>query len=396
GQRPPDRTHPFGHGRAEHLAALFEALLLLAATVYIAYGAIHRLATGADDIDVNAWTIGTIGLVIAIDIWRTTSSHVAAREYDSPALASNALHFASDLAGSVAVLIGLVLVMTGFPAGDSLAALIVAAIVATSAGRLLWDNAQVLMDVAPEGAERAATRAVTNLDLPLTLRRLRIRRSAGQYLADIVIAVDAISHVSQGHAIADSVEEAVQAALPGADVVVHVEPLDSTGSIRDRVTAAALAHPGIHEVHDVRVLLTDGVPEASLHIKVRPDMRLDHAHELAERVERDIRDKVTGISHVDVHIEPVDAEAVEAGAVVDDQLLLIIAAASIELTGHPYVEARLRDAPRGLTAYVTIVARADQSLHDAHELATDVEELIQRRAPSIIDVVVHTEPVYES
>jgi cation diffusion facilitator family transporter len=392
GQRPPDRSHPFGHGRAEHLAALFEGLLLLGATIFIAYGAISRLASGAEGVEVKTWTLGVIVVVILIDVWRTVSSHVAARQFNSPALASNALHFASDLAGSVAVLVGLVAVRAGFNAGDSLAALIVAAIVATSAGRLLWDNAQVLMDVAPEGAERAATRAVTNLDLPLSLRRLRIRRSAGQYLADVVIEVGAIDHVSQGHALANAVEEAVQDALPGADVVVHVEPADATGSIRDRVTAAALAHPGIHEVHDVRVLLTDGVPETSLHIKVRPDIRLDHAHELAERVERDIREKVVGIRHVDVHIEPVDAEAVEAGVVVDDELLALIGEAAQTLTGHPYLEARMRNEPRGLTAYVTIVARGDQTLREAHELATQVEDYIQQRAPSVVDVVVHTEP----
>lgn len=392
GQRPPDRRHPFGHGRAEHLAALAEALLLLAATAYIAIDAIGRLVRGERGVDVGTWTFAVILVVIGIDIWRTTASHVAARRYGSPALASNALHFASDLAGSVAVLIGLLLVRSGIDAGDSLAALVVAGIVATTAVRLLWSNAQVLMDVAPEGAERSATRAVNALDLPLTLRRLRIRRSAGQYLADIVIGVAAIDHVSQGHALADAVEKAVHEALPGSDVVVHVEPDESTGSIRDRVTAAALAHPGIHEVHNVRVLLVEGVPETSLHLKVRPDMRLDHAHELADRVEADIRSKVVGIRHVDVHIEPVDAEAVEVGVVLDDELMRRIAAAVLETTGHPYVEARLRDAPRGLTAYVTVLAPGRGSLREAHQLATLVEERIQRSVPDIVDVVVHTEP----
>lgn len=393
GHRPPDRRHPFGHGRAEHLAALAESIALLAVTAFIAGQAIHRLAVGGHGPTVHAWLLGVAGLVIAIDVWRTVVSRRAASEFGSPAMESNALHFGSDLLGSLAVFAGLVLARFGLDAGDSIAALVVAAIVATNASRLLWDNAQVLMDVAPEGAERAATRAVLALDLPITLRRLRIRRSAGAFLADVVIGVSAVDHIAQGHAMADAVERAVIEALPGSDVVVHVEPDEVGGTVRDRVTAAAIAHHGIHEVHNVRVLLIDGVPEVSLHAKVRGDMRLDTAHDLADQIERDVRAAVPGISHVDVHIEPVDSDATEADHVEDDGILERARGAVAEVTGLDPVDVRLRDTARGLVAYVTILAAADQTLRDAHVLATRVEERIVQRAPQVDDVVVHTEPI---
>jgi len=394
-QRPADRRHPWGHGRAEHLAALAESLILLAATAYIGWEAVHRLASGTSGVVVEWWLLLVAGLVIVIDVWRTVVSHRAAQEFSSPAMASNALHFASDLAGSLAVFAGLALVQVGFEPGDSLAALVVATIVAVSAVRLLWDNVQVLMDVSPEAADRAATRAVNALDLPINLRRLRVRRSAGAYLADVVIGVSATDHVSQGHALADAVEAAVEAALPGSDVVVHVEPDERGSTIRDRITAAALAHPGIHEVHNVRVLLLDGVPEASLHLKVRADMRLDAAHELADCVEVDIREAVPGIAHVDVHIEPVDFEAAVADAIDDDAVRSSVARAAQEVTGRDPIEIRVRRTPKGIVAYLTVLAAADQSLRDAHELATLVEERAKTLSPEIDDVVVHTEPIHE-
>jgi cation diffusion facilitator family transporter len=393
GQQPPDRRHPWGHGRAEHLAALAEALLLLAATLFIGWKALERLIAGQSGVDVKPWLLVVAVVVIGIDLWRTLASHRAAIEYGSPAFSANALHFASDLAGSVAVFIGLTLVAVGFEAGDALAALVVATIVAIGAWRLLWDNVQVLMDVAPEGAERVATRAVESLDLPIRLRRLRIRRSAGAYLADVVIGVSATDHVSQGHAMADLVERAVETALPGSDVVVHVEPDERGATIRDRVTAAALAHPGIHEVHNVRVLLLDGTPEVSLHLKVRPDMRLDSAHDLADRVEADIRRVVPGVTHVDVHIEPIDAEATEADRVEDERLREAATTAVLEVTGREPTNVRLRVTPKGLVAYVTVLAAADQPLRDAHALATRVEERLGELVPQLVDVVVHTEPI---
>jgi cation diffusion facilitator family transporter len=393
GQRPPDQRHPWGHGRAENLAALAESILLLAATAAIAVAAVRRLTAGESGVEAHGWLLGVAALVVAIDAWRAWASHRAAVRHGSPAFAANALHFASDLAGSLAVFAGLALVAAGFGAGDALAALVVAAIVAIGAMRLLWDNAQVLMDVAPEGADRTARRAIDGLDLPLTVRRLRIRRAAGSYLADVVIGVSATDHVGQGHAMADAVETAVEAALPGSDVVVHVEPDERGSTLRDRVTAAALALPGIHEVHNVRVLLLDGVPEVSLHLKVRPDMRLDAAHDLADRVEREIRTVVPDLAHVDVHIEPVDAHATVAGTIDDDAGIRAAASrAATEVTGRDAQDVRVRRTERGVVAYVTVLAAGDQSLQDAHVLATRVEERLAELAPELVDVVVHTEP----
>src|SRR6478735_1141887 len=148
--RPADISHPYGHGKAEHLAALAEAGALVIVSLVVGALAVARLA-GWIEIETSTawWMFAAIVLVIAIDVSRTTVSIRAARAYSSPALASNALHFGSDLAGTFAVLAGLIAVAAGWPAGDSLAALFVAVLVITAAGRLIRRNVDVLMDRAP-------------------------------------------------------------------------------------------------------------------------------------------------------------------------------------------------------------------------------------------------------
>ena len=122
--RPADSGHQYGHGKAEHLAALAEATFLAAASVFIGFRAIERLTGGsAHEVHATWYAIAVVCLVILIDASRTVVSWRTHRRFASAAMASNALHFGSDLAGSMAVLAGLVLARAGHPSGDSAAAL---------------------------------------------------------------------------------------------------------------------------------------------------------------------------------------------------------------------------------------------------------------------------------
>ncbi len=154
----------------------------------------------------------------------------------------------------------------------------------------------------PDEVEDVARAAITGVE-GVELRRLRMRQAGGRQFADVVIGVPAGAAVGQGHAAADAVEDAVREALPKSDVVVHVEPGDEQ-EVRDRAHAAALAVPGVREVHNVTVLNVGRELEISLHLKLPGDLPLNDAHELAERVERSIRAAVPEAARVQTHLEP--------------------------------------------------------------------------------------------
>ncbi len=241
--RPADLSHQYGHGKAEHLAALAEASFLSLASVFIAFRAIEQLVgSHPSRVVTSPYVFVTILVVIAVDATRAVTSWRVSRRTGSAALAANAVHFAGDLAGSVAVLVGLLFVRAGHPDGDPVAALFVAVLVLTGAARLIRVNVDVLMDRAPLGAEETAREAIAELGPAVELRRLRMRQAGGRQFADVVIGVAASAGVGQGHAAADAVEEALQRALPGSDVVVHVEP-GSEADIRELVHVAAAAVP---------------------------------------------------------------------------------------------------------------------------------------------------------
>jgi cation diffusion facilitator family transporter len=388
--RPADPGHPYGHGKAEHLAALAEGAILVLASLFISYRAISNLV-GASESDVKAtwYAFAVIVLVIAIDASRTLVSLRGSQRYDSPALQANALHFGSDLAGSFAVLVGLSFTAGGYPGADSLAALFVAALVLFAATRLMRSNVDVLMDRSPADADAAARAAIEHVDPPVELRRLRLRRSAGRHFADVVIGVPPGAAVGQGHAAADRVERAVQEALPETDVVVHVEPRVEQ-ELRERVHAAALGVPRVREVHNVRVVTVDGGIEVGLHIKLPGDLSLADAHDVASDVEAAISATLPNVVTVQTHLEPLrEAAAGRRTAPPDEAALLAIVR---DVTGEPPREVRLVRTDEGLLVFVTLHVPPDRTLAEAHALASEVEERIRRQRPEIADVVVHTEP----
>jgi cation diffusion facilitator family transporter len=391
--RPPDREHPYGHGKAEHLAALAEAAFLALASAFIAAQAGRRLIDGATEGEVDAawYALLVLGVVIIIDASRTIASRRAAAEYHSAALASNALHFAGDLLGSVSVLVGLLCVRAGYPEGDAIAALVVAALVIVAAARLARTNIQVLMDQTPEAAARAAREAIVRDEPNVELKRLRAREAGGQYFVEAVVGVRPDAALGQGHAAADAVEASVRRALPRADVVVHVEPGEAR-DLRERVNAAALSIRNVREIHNVRLLTVDGAPELSLHLKLPASLSLEEAHAVTEEVEEAIRAAAPELSDVHTHIEPLSVPRDGAELEAEDERAVITEVVR-ELTGTPPEQLRMRAGERGrIVALLTVCMDAGQELGAAHDLATEIEEEVIRRAPTVADVIVHTEP----
>ena len=391
--QPADRGHAYGHGKVEHLAALAEAAILVIAALAIAWRALWRLfGLAHGNVDPRWYALVVVAAVMVVDATRATVSYRTGKRYGSVALQANALHFASDLFGSGAVLLGLVAARAGYQWADSVAALLVAFLVLVAAGRLMRLNVDVLMDRVPPDAQEAALAAIASLEPRVELRRLRMRQAGGRQFADVVIGVPPGAAVGQGHAAADAVEEAVHRALPESDVVVHVEPQQDEMVLRERVLAAAQRVPRVREIHNLTVLRVGPVTEVSLHLKLPGELPLEEAHAVATEVEREIIESVREVDEVQTHLEPLD-DAAEGGSVYEAAAEReFVERIVLEKTGTPPRELRFLHTDRGLLAYLTLGLDASTSLVEAHGRASEIEERIRHERPDIADVIVHTEP----
>ena len=392
GARPADESHPFGHRRAENLSALAEASILLGGGLIVVIEAVQRLIGNGSSFSAGWYVFAVISVAIVVNVSRALIARRGAQRYGSAALRSNSFHFASDVGGSIAVLVGLIVVRAGFRDGDAISALIVAGFIFTAAGRLIFENAQVLMDSAPARAQAAARDAIASLRPEIELDRLRLRESGGRYFADVVVAIPPGRAVIEGHAAADDVEQAIEEVLPDSDVVVHVEPQRRGLTLRDRVLAIALSEPAVSEAHDITIFDHGDQHSVSLHLKLPADSFLAAAHEVAERVENAIGE-LPHVSDVRTHLEPLEHPiAADPTAGADPDALQTIKTVVERYAHTPARDLRLLPTQEGDVLFITISVGATASLTQAHQLASDLEEELRHELPSIADVVVHTEP----
>lgn len=391
--RPADEEHNYGHQRSENLAALGEAAIIAAGGGIIAFEAVKQLVRDEPShVDTHWFVFLVVALALCIDVSRIVISVRAARRFESAAFRSNAFNFAGDLAGSLAVLVGLALVAAGVSAGDAVAALFVSGVIFFAVWRLITENARALMDYAPEEVRDRVIDAIAEVVPPEELRRLRLREVAGRIFADVTVATSPAAAVAASHDLADRVEQAVRGAVPASDVVVHIEPQEDGVELRERILATALADPGVSDAHDIGIFSRRGRSIVSLHLKLPLERSISDAHDISERVEAAIL-ALGGIDDVHTHLEPLEQPIRVRQPDADAADRVERVRASVErLDGQPPRELQIIDTSVGPVLFLAVAVPEEQSLTAAHTVASELESALREEHPDLVEVVVHTEP----
>lgn len=224
--RPPDERHPYGHGRAESIAALIGGLLVLGAGVGIGVQAVHAAISPHEPPRPF-----TLVVLIAVIVVKETMFRIvgrAAQAEGSAAVQTDAWHHRADAVTSLAAGIGITVALVGGPkwaAADAWAALVGAVIILYNAVLLLHTPFMELMDTTPPEVADQARGIAGAVPGVRAVQKVLARKSGRVLLLDMHVWVDGAMPVTQAHAIAHRIKDQVRKAMPGvADVLVHVEP----------------------------------------------------------------------------------------------------------------------------------------------------------------------------
>jgi cation diffusion facilitator family transporter len=396
--KPADESHHYGHAKAENLVAFTQTLILGAIVLGVVIEATARLADPGEPPETPWYAFALFAISAAADGIRYWWMSTTARREGSEALRAGALNLAADIGTSVVALGSLALVRAGADDADAIGALIVAAVVVVAGFRLGTRSVDVLMDRAPGGPVQAITAAAARAPGVAEARRVRVRSSGKQLFADVTVGAGRTTSLERAHDIAEAVEREIARAVPGTDVVVHVEPVSETSGLVERVTAAASRIEGIREVHNVLVhAFSEGGREnlhVTFHAKVEPGTRLEHAHDLSERLEDAVRADLGSDVRVDSHLEPLEPTTFghDVTAARDDIVDSVRKAALEEADVIDCHEVLVTSSGDELSVVAHVRGRKDLPLDRIHGASQRIEKQVHGAHPEIGSVVIHFEP----
>jgi cation diffusion facilitator family transporter len=390
-RKPADSEHPYGHGRAENLAAFAEGVLLLITAAGIAFEALRRLTTGGQAVNPAGYAFALLIATLAIESGRAVVLRRVGRIADSEALRADATNRLADVFAIVAVLAGLVGVRMGLAWADSAAALVVAGIIARAAAQLVLRSGDILIDRAPAGVEKQLRAAIQGVSGVREVRSVRVRRSGPNLLGDASIATARMLSLEAAGALVDEVKRVSKATLPSLELTVVVEGQTRPSDLVERVHAAAARNGGVRDLHNVTVEReSDGSLHLTMHAKLPGDMTLATASLASAELERTLRAELPNATRVDIHLEPMEPHVV-SGEDVTNRRAQLTARMREVVAAHPEVrrcaDVELSDRHHRIYAHVVAELDGEVSLEHAHQVESELEVQIRRALPEVHEVV---------
>jgi cation diffusion facilitator family transporter len=400
--KPADEDHTYGHGKVENLSSFGEVILMAVSSGWIIWEAMQRMLYRPVELHHSVWPVLVVLSSIGVDFWRSRRLREVAKLTGSPALATDAFHFASDIWSSLAVLCGLGASWIGMNFGigwlrfaDPFAAVVVSLLILRLTLRLGHEAVAVLTDEIPAQTRRQIVREVEQVPGVLAVEQARVRRAGAGYFADLTLALPRRFTFEHTGELVRSATDAVHRALPEADVVIHTVPRQARAeSIFDRVRAVA-ARNNV-SVHELSVQSHHGRLRVEQHLELDEKMLLLAAHEFVTAMEAEILRETPEIDSVLTHIESEPATIEPPEEMVEE---------------NRKIESALRAAGRFFPEIVDVheikVGRAgehislschctlpdDLTMQRVHQVITGLEDRFKLECPEVQRVLIHPEPV---
>ena len=226
--KPPDQDHPYGHGKAEPIAALIGSGALIVAAAGLTYQSVQALHLRHDT--PSLWTLPLLILVVVTKEFLFRKVANAGDKAQSTAMKTDAWHHRSDAITSIAAFVGIAIAIMGgkgFEQADNWAALFACAIIGANGFLLFIPAVNEIMDAAPSKEIVEEVRQVAaSVDGVLDIDQCRVRKMGMEFYVDLHIGVDGAITVIAGHRISHHVKDAIRLSNPAiTDVLVHIEPV---------------------------------------------------------------------------------------------------------------------------------------------------------------------------
>jgi cation diffusion facilitator family transporter len=395
---PPDDNHPYGHERAEELGALAGMILLGATAVIILYHAFIKICFHPSIPNVTTPAFAVLIASGVVDYFRSRALKSAAAEFQSKALASDAIHFFNDLLGILAVLSCFAVVRLAdllhipnwlVSRADAVAAIVVACIALKSVWTLGQRAVRSLMDETPHELTEQLRECVEKIEgVVKGSTEVRTRFVGSRPYVEVKIGTPRGGSLESAHHLSSQIEEQIGAQLPNAHATVHIEPQTIPNESYAASVRAIADRLGLR-VHNLNIFLLAKNTRIELDLEVADDLSLAEAHKHSEALETEIIEELGNAIQITIHLEPRN-DAPKPAALQSSSTQLVQQALSQLSESENVLLHDVLVVDDGLVVTLERKFPGNTSLREAHEKMSELETKLRAAVPEVIRV--HTNP----
>jgi cation diffusion facilitator family transporter len=390
--RPPDEEHMYGHEKFESVGGLMGGMILLGTALFLMVEAVQKLVGNQPYLVPELEYAGFVAIAytFSIDILRVKVLHGAEKE--SSTVKAGFYHAIADLGSTIIALFGFGLATIGFLAFDALASIVLSAMINYLSIKLIWSSGMELSDAISKDIAEKVRKEILSTNGICRCENLKVRKAGAKTFVEATVQIPDYVSFEEAHALSSKVEEALKESLGDVSVTIHVEPLENEIQTEKLVEKLATEIDGVREAHEVNAVYTNGKLYITLHARVDPKLSVKKAHELAEKIENRISERIENIEDVTVHIEPFSPKKRRGSTVNEEEIRKIVYSVAENFRQTFHIKRMVTYVADG-KRYINIDCcfTGELSIEEAHKIASEIEEKIRKRFAETT-VTVHMEP----
>jgi cation diffusion facilitator family transporter len=388
--KPADEEHTYGHEKFEAIGGLVAGVMLVGIALLVFFESAVRLMS---DVRVNE-SLGfagfiAIGYTLCVDFFRIAVFRRAGSMH-STSVKAGFYDALSDLSSTIIALVGFGLATLGFSKGDSVASIFLGVMLTYLSVRLVRASVVELSDATSKDMTHRIQKVILSEESVLKNENLRARHVGSKTFVETTLQVSNTMSLDEAHALASRIEGRLTKTFGNVEATIHIEPAKRETGTEQLVEKLARVD-GVREVHEISTVYTGGKLYVTLHAIVDPQLSVEEAHNIAEKIEKKMHAEIKQLEHVTVHVEPVgEVRAVEIG---ENEMRVIISRATDGFAANFRVDKVLTYVAGG-KRYINMDCCFTKqiTIAEAHDLASKVEKEVKERFTDAV-VTVHIEPI---
>jgi len=388
--KPPDEEHTYGHEKFESIGGLIGGIVLIGVALLVIYEAIMKLAQGAG-VNTGLELAGfvAIGYTFATDIFRVAIFRKATSS-ESTTVKAGFYHAIADLSSTLIAFLGFGLAILGFNQGDALASIVLGVLLGYLSIGLVRTNVMELSDTASREIVQKVRNEILSNEEAQKCGILKVRKVGSKLFVEATVQVPNSMSLEEAHNLTSKLEANLSKVFGNVDATIHVEPSERETKMEQLVKKLASV-ASVREVHDITTVYASGKLYITLHAYVDPTLSVEEAHEIAEKIERQMYAGIKQLENVTVHVEPYGADA-HVTKIDEKELAKIVQKMARFVERNLHIKNLVTYAAEG-KRFINIDCcfTKQVSITEAHEIASRIETEIKERFADAV-VTVHMEP----